>query len=103
MPLLCVGSLRLWALCGCRTSGAAYGAPTLAAVEADALFLRLSAELKEFWKAYDAAADTNAGLGVGAAPPAGDKAASEAADKAADALADSLGSVKVEDAKPAAA
>lgn len=65
-------------------------------------FCACSAELKEFWKAYDAAADTNAALGVGAAS-ADKPAASEAADKAADALADSLGSVKVEDKTPAAA
>jgi hypothetical protein len=64
------------------------------------------AELKEFWKAYDAAAETNAGLGVGAAAPASDKEdkpAAEGADKAADALADSLGSVKVADKEATAA
>ena len=64
------------------------------------------AELKEFWKAYDAAAETNAGLGVGqgaAAAPAAAEAGKEEAAKAADALADSLGGVKVADAdKPAA-
>lgn len=65
----------------------------------------MAAELKEFWKAYDAAAETNAALGVAAAAPAASSDAppadKEAAAKAADALADSLGGVKVADAAAA--
>ena len=62
--------------------------------------------MKEFWKAYDAAAETNAGLGVGGGAKdakAAEKPAAEAESKDADALADSLAKAKVADKDTAAA